>query len=288
MLFSHSEYSRRLPVRSVYRPSPFDDQSFHWIEAGDADQTVVLLHGIAAHSMAFRCVLEEMARDYRVLAPDLPGHGRDETFRADTMAPTLEGLLEWLEAFFGTIDDDPIHLVGHSLGATISYLAALQPGRFSNLESLTLVSPGLKIGVPDWMSSILGRVPARLAKLGVTRAGVRLYEPIQWRRARMSDDEIRDYLNPIRQVGRIRYILGLGSDLVEQTGSLEEASNIDLETLLIWGEKDHLLPLPGAYELRDNLPAAELEIFNDCGHCPMEDCPTDFRETIDDFLPDVS
>lgn len=285
MFFSHSEYSRRLPVRSVYRPSPFEERPFHWIETGEGDESVVFLHGIMAHSMAFRCVLESIGRDFRVIAPDLPGHGRDQTFQSDAITPTLDGLLRWLDAFFQTMEDDSVHLVGHSLGATLSYLAALQPSRFNAISSLTLVSPGLKIGVPNWLSSVLGKVPARLARLGVSRTGIRLYEPVQWRRARMSDTEIQDYLKPIRQVGRIRHMLGLASDLVDKTGSVEEARNIDLQTLLIWGDDDHLLPLPGAYELHETLPDAKLEIFDNCGHCPMEDCPTDFHQVLTEFLP---
>ncbi len=284
VLFSHSEYSRRLPVRSVYRPSPFEEKPFHWVEAGDGDDCVVFLHGIMAHSMAFRCVLESSAQNFRVVAPDLPGHGRDRTFESDQIEPTLDSLLYWLEGFFDTLEDESVHLVGHSLGATVSYLAALDSQRFSSLSSLTLVSPGLKIGVPDWISGVLGKVPARLARLGVSRAGMRLYEPVQWRRSRMSEREVSDYLDPIRQVQRIRYMLGLGSDLVSQTGDVTDAAGIDLSTLLIWGDDDHLLPLPGAYELEDTIPDATLEVFENCGHCPMEDCPTDFHETLSEFL----
>lgn len=284
MLFSHSDYTRRLPVRSVYRPSPFEERPFHWIEAGDGDEQVVFLHGIMAHSMAFRCILESCARDYRVIVPDLPGHGRDCTFKSDSITPSLNGLLTWLEAFFDTIDDRPIHLVGHSLGATISYLAALEPGRFSSVQSLTLASPGLQIRVPSWTGSLVGKIPARLARLGCTRTGVRLYEPLQWRRARMSDHEIRDYLSPIRKVHRIRHILGIGADLVDQTGSIDEAHHIEHPSLIIWGDKDHLLPLPTAFALEKKIPDSRLEIFKNCGHCPMEDCPADFHDVLHQFL----
>lgn len=284
MLFSHSNHSRRVPVRSVYRPSPFDGRPFHWIEAGDGQAQVVFLHGILAHSMAFRCILESSARNYRVIVPDLPGHGRDRTFQSDAIAPSLQGLLTWLEGFFDTIDDGPVHLVGHSLGATVAYLAALQPRRFPAIQSLTLASPGLQIRVPSWTGSLVGKIPARLARLGVSRAGVRIYEPLQWRRARMSAHEVRDYLHPIREVHRIRHILGIGSDLVDQTGSIDDAHLIAHPSLIIWGDKDHLLPLPTAFALEKKIPDSRLEIFKNCGHCPMEDCPADFHDVLHRFL----
>ncbi len=288
MLFSRSKYSRTLPVRSVYRPSPFGNHPFHWVEAGGGEEQVLFLHGIMAHSMAFRCILEQSAENFRVIAPDLPGHGRDRTFESDSITPSLDGLLLWLEGLMDTLGDGPIHLVGHSLGATVAYRAALQPQRFPNLSSLTLVSPGLQIRVPSWTSAIMGNLPARLARLGVTRAGIRIYEPLQWRRARMSDREIRDYLRPIQQVQRMRHMLGIGSDLVKRTGSIEAASNIELPTLVIWGDRDHLLPLPTAYALAERLPDVHLEIFENCGHCPMEDCPADFYRTLSGFLPEPS
>ncbi len=285
VLFSNSNYTHNLPIRSVYRPSPFGEFPFHWVESGVGDEYVVFLHGIMAHSMAFRCVLESSARRFRVIVPDLPGHGRDRTFESDVISPSLDGLLRWLEGFLDTIGDDaPIHLVGHSLGATLGYLAALNPERYPSVSSLTLVSPGLEIRVPPWTGSLVGKLPARLARLGITRAGVRLYEPLQWRRARMTDREISDYLHPIRQLHRIRYILGIGSDLVDQTGSIDEASNIDLRSLIIWGDSDHLLPLPTAHRLHEAIPDARLEIFENCGHCPMEDCPTDFHDVLSQFL----
>lgn len=273
-----------LPLRSIYRPSPFEEHPFHWIEAGQSQDVVVFLHGIMAHSMAFRRVLLDSARNYRVIVPDLPGHGHDETFLSSQIPPTLDGLLLWLEALLDTLGHSRIHLVGHSLGATLAYLAALDSSRFSTIESLTLVSPGLQLRIPRWTSPLVEKIPARLASLGATRAGVRLYEPIQWRRARMTDREMDDYLLPIRQPRRIRHMLGLGADIVKKAIPLEKAKYIDRSTLIIWGDRDHLLPLRTAYQLAETIPDSRLEIFKNCGHCPMEDCPTDFHRTLSEFL----
>lgn len=271
-------------MRSVYRPSPFGQRPFHWVEAGESEQTVVFLHGIMAHSMAFRCVMESVANRYRIIAPDLPGHGRDRTFESDVVDASLDGLLNWLEGLLETIDDDSVHLVGHSLGATVSFLAALSEERFSAISTLTLVSPGLQIRVPDWLGGVLGSLPARIAALGVNRAGMRLYEPFQWRRLRMTDDEITNYLDPIRKVQRIRYILDVGADLIEQTGDLDRVPDLDHETLLIWGDRDHLLPVTDGHRFSELAPNTRLEVFENCGHCPMEDCPTDFSDVLFEFL----
>ena len=100
----------------------------------------------------------------------------------------------------------------------------------------------------------------------------------------MDRQEIHHYLQPIRQVERIHHILGIGADLMATTGSLEDAHRVQAPSLIIWGDRDHLLPLPTAYELSSKIPDSRLEIFSDCGHCPMEDCPGDFHRVLGDFL----
>ena len=271
-------------IRSVYRPSPFGDRPFHWIETGRGEETILFLHGIMAHSMAFRFVLDKYTADYRVVAPDLPAHGRDRTFEHASITADLKGLLHWLEALIDTLEGRPVHIVGHSLGATLTYLAALAEDSFPNLKSITLVSPGLKIRVPRWTSRLLNKIPPHLTRLGIHSAGIRLYEPFQWRKARMTAEEIADYLTPIQDPRRIGHMLQLGADLVRHQHQLEEARKILQPTLLIWGDRDLLLPLPTAYELSHRIPDARLQVFKNCGHCPMEDYPEIFQSTLRDFL----
>lgn len=273
-----------LSLYSRFRPSPFGDRCFHWVETGKGPETVIFLHGIMAHSMAFRFVLKGLGPGFRILAPDLPAHGRDETFRDEAISADLSGLLTWLEGLLDTLDGAPVHIVGHSLGATLTYLAALSRSRFPQIQTLTLVSPGLKIRVPSWTSALLSRFPPEWARLGIHRRGIRLYEPLQWRRARMSAAEVRDYLTPIQDPLRMAYMLRLGAELVAREHSIEDARSIENPTLLIWGDRDLLLPLPTAYELSRQIPDSQLEIFTDCGHCPMEDYPEKFSREIQDFL----
>ncbi|MFU8804796.1 MAG: alpha/beta fold hydrolase [Bradymonadaceae bacterium] len=283
---THPTNTRDINVRSVYRVSPDGRHPYHWLEAGwENPTTIVLVHGLMAHSMAFRCVLHSLARRYRVIVPDLPAHGRDQSFREEAMRPDVPSLLDWLEGLLVTLGPERVHLVGHSLGATLSFLAARQADRFEMLESITLVSPGLQISVPTWAPHLLGRIPLSIARLGVNRMGMRLYEPIQWRRARMTGSEMDSYLAPIREADRLKFIMSLGVDLIAQPDRLVGASEIIVPTMVIWGKRDHLLPVKTAFKLESQLQDGELHIFDDCGHCPMEDCPIDFVDALQRFVP---
>lgn len=256
-----------------------------WWESGPRHApTLVLLHGLMAHSMAFRLVHERLAQHYRVVMPDLPGHGRDESFRRPGARPTVQGLLEWLDELTGALGATELHLGGHSLGATISYLAASTPGRLPPLKTLTLVSPGLYLEVPAWSHHLLSRVPARLARAGMRPTGMRLYAPMQWHTQRMSPQEMADYLGPMQDVERLAFMLALTSDLVRQPDRRHTETPVEVPTLVMWGRNDRVLPVRNAYGLFRMLPDARMTIFDACGHCPAEDCPDLFTKTLLAFV----
>ncbi|RAL24791.1 hypothetical protein DL240_00850 [Lujinxingia litoralis] len=272
------------PFRSVYTPSPFQMHPFHWWECGQGTETVVFLHGIMAHAMAFRLAVSPLAARFRVIVADLPAHGRDQTFRSpDDIPPTVQGLSRWLDALLASIGDSRVHLVGHSLGATLGFHRALRADR-APLQSLTLISPGLKLRTPRQAAGLIKRLPSPLAQLGMNRLGIRLLEPLQWRRARMTTDELDAYLEPLKHPARLDFMLRLAADLVAAGDRSQGAEHIALPTLLIWGDRDHLLPLETAHRLERAIPRASLHVFNACGHCPMEDYPDDFNRLLADFL----
>jgi len=273
-------------IRAVYRRSSRFEESFHWLEAGrDNDRALVLLHGYLAHSFAYRKVIDALAERYRVIVPDLPAHGRDRTFRGAGVAPTIDNLIDWFEHFLETVvADQPYSLVGHSLGALLCFIAGREHERFDPIQRIGLISPGIRIGVPQWTSRIFDLIPSKLASLGVTEVGFRLYEPIQWRKSRMSRREASIYLEPLNETDRIDFMLKLGRDLMDEPDRLPGAHRVDVPTLIITGEKDHLLPVENIRLLNSVIPDSRLEVLDGVGHCPMEDTPVEFTRLLVDFL----
>lgn len=101
---------------------------------------VVCVHGVSAHGRRFRKLAEErLAQRFRVLAPDLRGHGGSEWEPPWTIATHLHDLLE-------TIDDAGLHgadWIGHSFGGRLVLeLAALDPGR---IERAVLLDPAIQL-----------------------------------------------------------------------------------------------------------------------------------------------
>jgi pimeloyl-ACP methyl ester carboxylesterase len=269
----------------VYRQSPTYNQSFHWRETGRGNgPTVVLLHGFLAHSMAFRKVMGQIGRYHRVVVPDLPGHGRDQTFRADSVSAGIEDLVGWLQEFLRVLDADQVHLFGHSLGALMAFVAGREENIIREIDKIGLVSPGIRIGIPPWISRVVDALPANLARLGATELGLRAYEPIQWRQSRMDADEIDKYLEPLQDTERLDFMLDLGSDLISEPDRLPGAHRLKRPALILTGEDDHLLPVETIRSIHRAIPDSRLHVIDGVGHCPMEDAPREFTDQALTFL----
>src|SRR5215210_5947450 len=110
-------------------------------EWGDAAApTVVCLHGVNAHGRRFRRLAEErLAKRFRVLAPDLRGHGGSEWEPPWTIATHAHDVLE-------TLDDAGVRSaqwIGHSFGGRLLLeLAALAPDR---IERAALLDPAIQL-----------------------------------------------------------------------------------------------------------------------------------------------
>lgn len=284
VLLTYSSTSKAFRFRSVYRTPPGYEEPFHWLEAGwENRETIILLHGLLAHSMAYRKVVPHLAKDYRLIIPDLPAHGRDRTYRSEIVSPQVDTLTNWLAELLELVEAETVHLVGHSLGALTSFMGA-RYGGLAGVESLILVSPGIRIGVPGWAHRIFRLMPLRLARVGASSLGVRIYEPIQWRKSRMTNLEIDAYVKPFRQPERLRFMVDMGVDLVRNPDRLEGADRVAHPTLIIWGGRDHLLSVETGQLLQRKIPDSRLEVFDEIGHCPMEDEPKRFARLVDRFV----
>lgn len=81
--------------------------------------TVLFIHGFAGVGSNWAALRAKLQKNgVETLAPDLPGHGRNEAEAND-----VEDCIRWLADFLNA-QDKPVHLVGHSLGAHIAALAA--------------------------------------------------------------------------------------------------------------------------------------------------------------------
>jgi pimeloyl-ACP methyl ester carboxylesterase len=251
---------------------------------------VVLLHGIAGTSATWDAVIPRLAEDYDVLAPDLLGHGESAKPHGDyslgAYANVVRDLLEALGAGRATI-------VGHSLGGGIAMQFAYQ--FLERCERLVLVSSGglgrevhpllraatlpLAEAVLPWLSTAGSRGVGALVR-GMSRLGIRAGPDLDetWR----SFVSLEDPAARRAFIQTVRGVMDLGGQRVSANERLYLAEG--LPTLIVWGEKDPLIPVRHAREAHERMAGSRLEIFPAAGHFPYRDDPERFAAVLADFI----
>ena len=252
---------------------------------------LLLIHGIGDSSDTWRTVMEELAKDHTVIAPDLLGHGRSEKPRADySVAAYANGMRDLLSV----LEVDRVTVVGHSLGGGVAAQFAYQfPER---CERLVLVGSG---GVGRSVSPLL-----RLAAIPGVEALMPLFglPPVK-AFSRMAADVLRQFDTAIgRDAEEVlavfdslpdttarRAILRTLRSAVDWRGQvitmLDRAYLAEgMPTLVIWGRRDAVIPMGHGRLAHAAMPGSEFEIFDEAGHFPHHTDPTRFIQLVTDFV----
>jgi pimeloyl-ACP methyl ester carboxylesterase len=282
---------RRLP------PEAFDLQEIelhgHRVayRCAGSGPALVLVHGITSTSATWERVMPYLASRFTVIAPDLLGHGASAKPRGDySLGAYASGIRDLLIA----LGHERATFVGHSLGGGVAMQLAYQfPERCERLilvdsgglgreVSLLLRSatlPGADVVLPLLASARLldaGRVVSRFfGKLGL-RVGTDIGEMARGH-ASLNDPEARAAF-----VSTVRTIIDTRGQRVSATDRLYLAENVPF--LIVWGERDPIIPVAHGRSTHELVPTSRLEIFEGAGHFPHVDDPQRFVDVLLDFV----
>ncbi|WP_322052883.1 alpha/beta fold hydrolase [Paraburkholderia bannensis] len=93
-----------------------DKRVAHYLEQGSGEP-LVLIHGVGMQAHAWYPQIDELSRDFRVIAVDMPGHGQSTALDAGA---GLQQFVAWAVAFIEALDAGPVNLAGHSMGSLIA------------------------------------------------------------------------------------------------------------------------------------------------------------------------
>lgn len=129
------------PFEPQHRHAQVNGIRMHYVEAGEGEP-VVLLHGFPEFWYSWRKQLPALARDHRVVAPDLRGYNETEArppYDSGTLQQDVLGLIE-------ALGEDSAHIVGHDWGGAIAWqLAMSHPEAVRSLAILNIPHPALFI-----------------------------------------------------------------------------------------------------------------------------------------------
>lgn len=252
-----------------------------YIESGPHDApTVVLVHGLSATNSSMLPLIPALSNDYRVLAPDLPGHGGTQ---ATGQAHGADFLGQWLVEFLRATCDEPVVLVGNSLGGRTSLQAALDsPG---DVRGVVLLCPAvafrrLRQFVPfvrivrDELAALPLPIPRALAMRGLRNL---FADPSRLPQA-WYDAAIDEFLRVLSvRSNRMSTFSALRHIYLDEpfggSGFWDRLPTLKPPALFIWGAKDVLVPAGFAPFVADALPSAQCVVIEDCGHVPQFEHP---------------
>ena len=248
------------------------------LEGGEGPP-LVLLHGPGEFAGKWLRVLPALARDYRVVAPDLPDHGASFSRRPPLDA---ERMLSWVDELIGECCDAPPVLVGHVLGGAIAARYAI--GHGERLRALVLVD---SLGLARfWPKPRFGYAMVRFLRKPTERTYDRFMHQCS-----VDLDGLRDALGE-RWDPWVSYTLqGARSPRAKAVGAMmrrfgvpripaDDLARISVPTGLIWGREDRANRLRVA-ERASERHGWPLRVIDDCADDPARDRPEEFVSALE-------
>ena len=252
---------------------------------------LLLLHGITSSSATWDKVIGPLAKRFTVIAPDLLGHGLSAKPRGDySLGAYASGVRDLLVA----LGIDSATIAGHSLGGGVAMQFAYQYpekvdrmvlvgsgglGREVHLVLRASTLPGAGLALPLLGSKpvrdVVGGVSGALARIGL-RASRDVVEIGRGIATLAQSDSRAAFLHTSRA------IMEPGGQRVSAADRLYLAEH--LPTLLVWGERDSLIPVAHGRTAAELIPGSKLIVYPKAGHYPHRDEPTAFAKALIEFV----
>jgi 2-hydroxymuconate-semialdehyde hydrolase len=253
-----------------------------YLEAGSGSP-VLLIHGSGPGVTAWanwRLVIPSLAERFHVFAPDVVGFGY--TDRPQGMNFGVAAWTEHLISFIETVIQQPVSIVGNSMGGALALHIARQ--RPDLVDKMVLMgSVGIDFELTEGLDKVWGYTPSfeNMKEL----IGIFSYNPsladnddlVQLRYQASMEEGFQEAYASMFPAPRQRHIDAMA--LPE-----DEIRRIEKPTLLVHGREDRVIPVQNSIRLMQLLPDVELHVFSRCGHwTQIEQTASFVREVVHFF-----
>ena len=276
-------WAMRRRARVVRKTVVVDGRRWPYLEGGDLSKpTLVMVHGFGADKDHWTFYAPWLTKDYRLIAPDLPGFGENDRdgelpFDVASQAARLKGFLDALGI-------ERPHLGGNSMGGWIALRYAIDyPGA---LRTLTLMNN----------AGILGTNESELQRLAADRD----YNPLVLANLEDADrliafvvhkpTRVPARLKPVIYADALRHrdlldkIFWVIADEMEEKPLNDELGKVTVPTLILWGRHDKLIDVSCVAVLEAGIAGSRSHIFDHVAHVPMIEDPKATAEVQRAFL----
>ncbi len=244
-------------------------------------RTIVLLHGFGSSLETWDAWAAGLAATHRVIRFDLPGFGLTGPDPGNDYSDARAMVI--LAALMDKLGVTQASVIGNSLGGRLAWMFAVShPDR---VEKLVLVSPdgfaspGFDYGKAPDVPLMMRALPYTLPR-AMLRASL---APAYGDPAHLTDAVVTRYRDMMLAPGVRGAILARTSQTILRDPT-QLLGRIQAPTLLLWGERDGMIPFANAAAYLRLIPHARLVALPGLGHVPFEEAPAGSLVSVEDFL----
>ena len=249
----------------------------HWHvqEFGEPDApTLLLVHGTGAATHSWRALALLLARGFRVVAPDLPGHGFTDPLPSRRLS--LPGMAASLADLLASLDCRPAVVCGHSAGAALLVRLcldrAIEPRLLVALNGALKPFPGAASVLFPSMARLLFLNPFTPRVFAWTADRPAVQRLIGGTGSRLDAPGIDLYRRLFRKPAHVAGALGMMANW-DLAALDRDLPGLATRTLLVVGGSDRAILPDTAFAVRDRLPDARVELIRGLGHLAHEEAP---------------
>lgn len=261
----------------------------HWRDQGCREcPAMVLLHGSNASLHTWEPLIEQLGVEYRIITYDQPGHGLTGPHPMDDY--TADGMAQALDAVASAAGLEHFILGGNSMGGWVAWRYALaHPERVDALLLIDAAGAPLRAGETPPNLPIGFRL-ARIKALGLLLEQITPRSLVE--KSLLQSVEVDSIVTPemvdrywelLRFPGN-RRATGIRNRTDREEAYADRLGEISAPSLVLWGEKDSLIPRSAADTFAERLPNVTKVILTGVGHIPMEESPDATASAIRRFL----
>lgn len=252
-----------------------------FVDEGEGNP-VVLIHGIPTWGYLWHRVVPVLARQHRVLVPDLLGFGYSD--KGDTFDRSIARQAEMIDAWMGQVGIEQADIVAHDIGGGVALrLATLFPKRVRRLCLMNVVC------YDSWPVELMLQLghPSAYRKASASTVVAGLKAALKQGFATSPPDEVRDgllapYTTEVGKLSLVRNAAALNTNLTTEITPL--LPRVRAHTLILWGEDDQFQRVEYGERLAWDIPDARLVRIPDARHFVMWDQPDQVRDQLAGFL----
>ncbi len=235
---------------------------------------LVLVHGFMGGSAQWDGCRDTLQRHADVIAVDLPGFGANAHLLPIN---SIDGYADWVVQHLRGLGVEKYHLLGHSMGGMIAQEIALRDSE--RINRLVLYATGA-VGILPGRFETIEQSKKRAAEDGAAATARRI--AATW----FLDREAAlgyEHCAAIAAQAKLP-ALEAGLDAMQAWSGEQNLSQIQPETLVLWGDRDRTYPWSQIHKLWEAIPSTSLAVVPACAHALHAEKSDLFQRLISNFL----